>query len=117
MRFKVDENLSPQVMALFDRRANDLATVVEEGLGGASDEQVARISAREGRILLTLDRGFGDIRRYPPGTNPGIFVLRPSSDSLHDVADLVTSLLSTANVLDFANCTTVVEPDRIRVRR
>lgn len=30
-------------------------------------------------MLITLDRGFGDVRVHPPGSHPGIVVPRPST--------------------------------------
>ena len=33
------------------------------------------------RMIVTLDRGFADIRRYPPGSHSGIVVLRLADES------------------------------------
>ncbi|MEK7408299.1 MAG: DUF5615 family PIN-like protein [Acidobacteriota bacterium] len=47
-------------------------TVGELGLSGA-DDYVARAAAiAGGRILVTLDRDFANVLRYPPGDTPGI---------------------------------------------
>src|SRR3954465_13841772 len=61
-------------------------TVVDENLAGATDPQGGAAAAATGRLLITLDRGLGDIRAYPSGSHAGILVLRPSDQSPPTVA-------------------------------
>lgn len=72
MRVKLDENFPRGLIEILASAGHDAETVLDEGPGGADDDSLFA-AARDGdRILFTLDRGFGDIRRYPPGTHPGI---------------------------------------------
>lgn len=82
MRFKLDENLDVRAEAALSSAGHDVATVVGQGLGGATDSAIAQAVGVEGRVLVTLDRGFADLRAYPPGTHPGIVVLRPRRQGL-----------------------------------
>jgi hypothetical protein len=45
-------------------------------------------------MLVTLDRGFGDIRAYPPGSHPGIVVVSTSDESPSALAELLVSFLA-----------------------
>jgi predicted nuclease of predicted toxin-antitoxin system len=54
----------------------DADTVWDESLCGADDQTIADRVRGEGRILLTLDLDFANIRAYPPDQHPGIIVLR-----------------------------------------
>ena len=76
MRFKVDENLPPFIAARLRNAGFDAMTVAEQSVSGMKDERLAPLCAKEDRILVTLDLGFGDIRAYPPGTSPGFIVFR-----------------------------------------
>jgi predicted nuclease of predicted toxin-antitoxin system len=67
VRFKADENISARIIRVLQEHVHDVATVPDEGLVGASDNRVAGVAASEGRAVITLDRGFADVRRYPPG--------------------------------------------------
>ena len=60
----------------------------------------------EGRILITLDLDFSDIRAYPPGTYPGIWVLRPPKQTFKAIEALVR-----AGIRLMRNKT--VSPDRL----
>lgn len=62
MRFKVDENLPPEVANLLNDLGHEALTVWDEGLTGKPDPQVAQVCRAELRTLVTLDGGFGDIR-------------------------------------------------------
>lgn len=59
----------------------DVDTVTSEGLAGASGPDVLTAATAAARMLITLDRGMGDVRRYPPGSHPGIVVLRLTDQS------------------------------------
>ena len=77
MRIKVDEDLPAVVGQVLRTRGHDVATVFEEGLGGAKDPDLWRAVQAEGRFLVTADKGFGDLRCYPPGSHAGVLLLRP----------------------------------------
>jgi hypothetical protein len=67
------------------RAGHEIDTVVEEGLTGSPDPDVVRAATAAGRLLITLDRGIGDVRTYPPGAHAGILVLRPADQSAASV--------------------------------
>ena len=53
MRFKLDENLPIQLKRLFTEAGHDVATVLDEGLGGAADAELASVCLLEERVLVT----------------------------------------------------------------
>lgn len=76
MRFKLDENLPIEFAHLLRMHGHDAVTVLDQGLGGAPDPDLAQVCSRENRVLVTFDTDFSDIRMYPPDTHSGIVVLR-----------------------------------------
>ena len=64
MRFKLDENLPLQLKRLFTESGHDAVTVLDQGIGGATDSEVALVCQAEERILVTQDLDFADIRFY-----------------------------------------------------
>jgi len=67
VRIKLDEKLPVSLAALVADRGHDTDTVLSEGLLGEGDPEVATAANAAGRMLITLDKGFGDIRAHPPG--------------------------------------------------
>lgn len=70
MRLKIDENLPTVLVTAFGDFGHDVDTVIDEQLLGASDPTVLQAATSEGRMLVTLDRGFGDVRSSLPGVIP-----------------------------------------------
>ena len=64
-----------------------------------------------------MDRGFGDIRAYPPGSHPGIIVLRPDDRRVPTVTKMVETLIDNHPIESLAGCVTVVQRNLLRVRR
>lgn len=81
MLVKLDENLSQTHAEFLRKLGYNCHLVTDEGLSGADDEIVWQQVCVEGRFFITLDLDFSDVRRFPPGTHPGILLLRPRSRS------------------------------------
>ncbi|HUT55755.1 MAG TPA: DUF5615 family PIN-like protein [bacterium] len=79
MKIKLDENMPHDLAELLSASGHDAATAAEQGLSGADDQEVLEKASSEERLLMTLDVGFADIRKYPLGSHGGIVVFR-----LHD---------------------------------
>jgi predicted nuclease of predicted toxin-antitoxin system len=77
---------------------------------------VVRAATDENRMVITLDRGVGDIRNFPSGSHASVVVLRPVSQDPSSILDLVSRLLRTHDLAAFSRCVVVVEPERVRVR-
>ena len=116
MKFKIDENLPSEFVAVLRRAKHEADTVSDEGLGGKIDEIVADFCQAENRVLVTLDRHFSDIRTYPPERCPGIVVIsvrRQSKPRLLAVLERIVAMLDSEAV---RNRLWIVEDNRIRVR-
>ena len=117
MKLKLDENLPHDLAAALGRRGHDVHTVADEHLAGESDPVVVAAATDENRMLLTLDRGIGDLRRYPPGSHAGILVLRPVTQDPDSILTLIGRLMSTHPLEELRGCIVVVEPQKVRIRR
>lgn len=116
MRFKLDENLSPTIVGLLTEAGHDAATVAEQGLAGSVDSDIASVCLDEGRILLTLDLDFSDVRAYPPHLYPGLIVLRLSSQSPRRQMDVVSRMLPSLSGSSLQGKLWIVDDSRIRIR-
>lgn len=117
MKLKADENIPARVIQLLREHDHDIATVADQDLIGAHDRELAEATASEDRILITLDRGFADVRLHPPGTHPGVFVLHARDLRPGVILMLVATFLAEHAFDDFAGCNVVIEPGVLRIRR
>lgn len=72
MRFKIDENLPVELAEELRAAGHKAATVDDQRLVGASDRHLAEVCKTEGRVFVTLDVDFADIRTYPPDEYPNL---------------------------------------------
>ncbi len=115
MRFKLDENLPNEMAGLFAEAGHDAVTVVDQRMSGAEDSDLAAICLSEGRILMTLDLDFTDVRAYPPQHYPGIVVFRLSRQSRDYLLEIGTGLLLELTT-SLRGQLWIVEDSRIRIR-
>lgn len=115
MKFKLDENLSPSLSALFVAAGHDAHSVVEQALGGQPDERVIEVCRREGRALVTLDLDFSNILAYPPSQFAGIAVLRLANQAHVTVEVAVRRLLELLPQEPLVGTLWIVEDRRIRI--
>jgi predicted nuclease of predicted toxin-antitoxin system len=117
MRIKIDENISRHLKPFLTQEGHEAATAGEEGLLGKTDAEVGAAAKAEGMLLFTLDLEFADLRKFPPGSHPGVVLFRPQGVGPISVNRFILDFVKTTNFLDLAGCTVVVDPTRVRVRR
>jgi predicted nuclease of predicted toxin-antitoxin system len=83
----------------------------------AKDPALWQAVQAEGRFLVTADKGFGDIRFYPPGTHAGVLLLRPDQDGIRPVVELLERVIQNYDLQNLAGTITVTTPRGIRIRR
>jgi predicted nuclease of predicted toxin-antitoxin system len=75
MKCKLDENLGDLGRELLEASGHEVSTVAMQGMSGVDDAALFASCCAEERVLLTLDRDFGEILRFPPQKAAGIAVL------------------------------------------
>jgi len=116
VKFKVDENLPEEVTQLLRDAGWDALSVVDQKMGGEDDPTLARVCEAEDRILVTFDRGFTDIRTYPPTIGPGMIVLRLKRQDKPAVLTVAARVIQTLMHRDLKNELWIVHDNRIRIR-
>ncbi|MEM0963950.1 MAG: DUF5615 family PIN-like protein [Bacteroidota bacterium] len=116
MRFKLDENLPSDAAGVFRGAGHDAVTVLDQAMGGAPDPNVAEVCRNEGRVLVTLDTDFADIRAYPPSEHPGLLVLRLRKQDKTSVLDVLRRVMPLLETEPLAGRLWIVDGERIRVR-
>lgn len=117
MKIKLDENLSHYLKEILQLQGYDVETTADEGLQGRPDTEVGVAARNEGRMLFTLDIEFADLRKYPPGSHPGVILFRPRTLEPLTVNRFVLEFVQSTDLTELAGCVVVVDPDRVRVRR
>jgi predicted nuclease of predicted toxin-antitoxin system len=116
MKIKLDENISRHLKIVVNQKGHEAITVEDEGLLGKTDVEVGAVAKSEGRMLFTLDVEFSNLRKFPPGSHPGIVLFRPQSMGPLSVNRFVTQFLEGTDLTSLYGCIVIVDPTRIRIR-
>jgi predicted nuclease of predicted toxin-antitoxin system len=114
---KLDENLGQTHVEVLLQAGYQADRVTDQGLGGESDAAVWQHVQERGLFFVTLDLDFSDIRRFTPGTHPGLLLLRPHNNNRRTVADLLGQVVREHPLETLTGCLTVAEPGHTRIRR
>jgi predicted nuclease of predicted toxin-antitoxin system len=117
MHIKVDEDLPKAAVQMLRDQGHKALGVIEQGMRGTKDPDLWRAVQAEHRFLVTADKGFGDIRSYPPGTHQGILLLRPDQAGIRPVLDLLERVLAAYDLETLAGTIVVATPRGVRIRR
>lgn len=117
MRIKIHENIGASGARLLRDSGHDVTTVYDQRLSGASDDRVYQVCVAEARTLITLDRDFGHVLRFPPKRSAGIVLLElGGSASRQRLLDRLRDFLAIAASRSVDGELWIVEPGRVRVR-
>jgi len=75
MKLKLDENLGEVGRAMLTAKGHDVSTVALQRMRGGHDVAPYEACRAERRVLVTLDRDFGEVLRFPPEDTAGIAIL------------------------------------------
>lgn len=117
MKVKLDEHIPATAVRVLEKAGHDVHTVLGEHLGGEKDDMVLAVASNEGRLLITLDRGFADVRRYSPGTHHGVLVLRPMDQQTDVITGMLHDLVTSVDLDQLDGCNVIVQRGHLRIRR
>ena len=89
---KLDENVPDSVGSALMAAGHDVARARDQRLAGSVDEHLLAVATREGRAVISLDRGFTNILQHAPEQAAGIVVIRLHAQTLPLVRQVAVRL-------------------------
>jgi predicted nuclease of predicted toxin-antitoxin system len=116
--FPVDASLPGATAGLIQAHGHAATDVRDIGLGTATDDQIAAHARANALAVISGDRDFGDMTRYPPADYQGLVVVEPPRRATRAIIlRLVEQFLNTPDVVAaLPGRLVIVSPGRIRVR-
>src|SRR5262249_10194278 len=98
MKVLFDQNFDPRPLPPLRAADHDVTVIALEYPPGLPDREVVAIAQREGRLLLTHDRDFGDLVVHDQLPHSGVIYLRMRRTSADAKLARLTQVLA-----DYAN--------------
>src|SRR3990172_9063501 len=112
MRFLANENFPGDAVAALQGAGHDIVWV-RTAAPGSKDEDVLAWAVREGRIILTFDKDFGELAwRLGLPASSGIVLFRLPMPAAVGAGTVLAARI--AERTDWAGHFAVIEPERIR---
>lgn len=102
------------IIALQEHGFNILAAKVA-GLSGKSDEDVFGFAQKSKRILLTFDRGFGDIFRFNIRQSFGVIILLIHNISKAEIVNIPLAFFSMLTKRNLEGKLVIISKRKIRI--
>lgn len=117
LRILVDEDMPRPTSQMLVSLGVDAVDARDAGLKGSSDANLFRYAQREKRIILTRDKEFANILRYPSSQHCGIILVRvPFNFTRDQILDLVKLLFARVEQNRLQNSLTILEVNNCRIR-
>lgn len=116
MKFLIDENIFPKITSHLRNLGHDVRSLQEEGLFKTTDDKIIQMAKEEDRTIVTFDKHFGNILKYPPSNTAGIIHIRVHPPLLGDVLPALDNLFEKYNFPSFRGKLIVLSKSGYRVR-
>jgi predicted nuclease of predicted toxin-antitoxin system len=113
LKFLADESVEREIVVAL--RSHFDVTYVTEFMQSAADDAVLRRANDEGRILITLDKDFGELVFRLQQLHGGVILCRVQSLPIREAALLVEETIRKYGE-SLQTAFTVIQPNNIRIR-
>ena len=94
IKILADECINNDLVLALKTQKYDVVTVHDVKMVGSSDEKVLDKAVELRRVLLTFDRGFGDIFRFDVTKNYGVIILLVNNLNREEIITLPLDFLA-----------------------
>ncbi|HEX3034541.1 MAG TPA: DUF5615 family PIN-like protein [Thermodesulfobacteriota bacterium] len=117
-KFVIDEDLSRSTGRILQEHGYVVKDIRDYGLRGAKDEEIYNFAQGEKAVILTGDKGFGNILRFPLGKHFGIVIVRfPNEMPTMEINKRLIERLRDLSEDDYKGNLIIIEPSKIRIKR
>ncbi len=114
LKFIADEGVEKEIV--LSLRKNYDVLYVAETMQSAADEFILSKAEEEGRVLITLDKDFGELVYRLHQVHAGVILCRLQSLPIEQAVELVEVTIAKYG-LELQSAFTVIQPNNIRVRK
>lgn len=116
-KFLIDACLPKSSVNVFRNLGIDAVDARKVSLGAAEDQIIFDYAQQINRIIVTKDKGFGNVLNYPVGSNRGIILLRlPSICTADQINNAIEKFLKSVDLNRLEKSLAVVDMNKFRIR-
>ena len=117
MKVFANENLFEPIIDYLRYLGNDVLSIRDSGLSGISDDEVYEKACKENRVIITMDKDFTRIFRFPPERCGGIVVAKLYKRPVDETLTIFRKYYQSIKAEDVKGNLVIITPEGVRIRR
>lgn len=117
MKMLADENLFEPFIDYLESLGHDVASIRDSGLSGISDDEVYERACKDKQVIITMDKDFSKIFRFPPENCGGIIVVKIYKRTVDVTLSIFKRFYEPMQEKDILGNLVVVTAEGVRIRR
>jgi len=98
--FILDENIPPAISRYLRAYRYKVIEIYRKKFKGMSDDQIMEKAQSQKFTIITFDKHFADIIKYPPANHYGIILLKMHPPIIDDIIQSLENLFEQINIPD-----------------
>ncbi len=115
LKFFADECINNDITLALRQNNFDVTTVLEVKLTGKPDDNIFEFAKKTKRILLTFDRGFGDIFRFDISHSSGVIVILSGKMKKDEVIKTILGFIKFISNKNIEGKLVIVGKNKVRI--
>lgn len=117
MKLFANENLFEPIIAYLRSLEHDVLSIRDAGLSGIPYDKVYQIACKENRVIVTMDKDFSRIFRFPPDRCGGIIVAKIYKRTVDETLEIFKKFHGSLKETDILENLVIITPEGIRIKR
>ncbi len=117
MRMFANENLFEPIIDYLKNLGNDVLSLRDAGLSGISDDEVYQRACKEKRIIITMDKDFSRLFRFPPEKCGGIIVVKIYKRTVDETLLIFKRFYETLQEKNISENLVIISSEGVRIKR
>lgn len=117
MKLFVNENLFEPIIDYLRSLGNDVLSIRDSGLSGISDDEVYEKACKEKMVIVSMDKDFTKIFRFPPENCGGIVVVKIYKRSVDETLRIFKKYYQNIKKDDIKGNLVIITPEGVRIKR
>lgn len=117
MKLFADENLYEPIIGYLRSLGHEVISIRDSGLSGISDDEVYQRACRENLVIITMDKDFSRVVRFPPEKCGGIIIVKIYKRSVDETLSIFKTFFASIQENDMLKNLIIITPDGVKIRR
>ena len=116
MKLFANENVFEPIINYLRKTGHDVLSV-REGFSGISDDEVYTRACKEKMVIITMDKDFSRMFRFPPEKCAGIIVVKIYKRTVEKTLELFKKHYMSISEKDISKNLVIITADGVRIHR